>query len=383
MSTRAKRRARVPRQLSQGVVHEQPQSTCPTAARPRLWWIVPAILFVATVAVAGAWQVSNAAPSAPLASIGTAPDALPVCLAAKEGDVNAKWRRAVGKRNEDGKVVLTLQDEAGQLFTLAAPVGTGVRSKEDGKRGELVLSRLASLPEQIDMDHFPFPRANIETVRKGQQVVTRNPETGKTELKTVARTFRHTATELVEVELADPNTGKVVDTLRATPEHPFFTPDGIVAMSKLGTGTQVVTRGGVPLVVKSIKLEPHPEGVPVYNLEVEDDHTYFVGQANGGTWVHNACFGNPAKLADHFARHGADFAAADAAAYEGQAAKFLTGARDPATLSKIRPNGDTVLFNPNTDEFGVISRSNSIRTYYKPNPAVHNSPTNLDYFNAQ
>ena len=29
------------------------------------------------------------------------------------------------------------------------------------------------------------------------------------------------------------------------------------------------------------------EGYDVYNFVVEDDHTYFVGKANGGAWVHN------------------------------------------------------------------------------------------------
>jgi hypothetical protein len=39
--------------------------------------------------------------------------------------------------------------------------------------------------------------------------------------------------------------------------------------------------------VKSSRRAAHPEGVAVYNFEVEDDHTYFIGNAQGGTWVHN------------------------------------------------------------------------------------------------
>ena len=120
-------------------------------------------------------------------------------------------------------------------------------------------------------------------------MVSRDPQTGKTELKTVARTFEHKAYELVELELADAQTGMAVDKLRGTPEHPFFTSEGMVLMGKLAVGQQVTTRDGKVLVVKSTRREVHPEGVPVYNFEVEDDHTYFVGQANGGTWVHNDC----------------------------------------------------------------------------------------------
>ena len=49
----------------------------------------------------------------------------------------------------------------------------------------------------------------------------------------------------------------------------------------------VISPRGPPLVVKSVAIENHPEGVPVYNFTIEDDHTYFVGKVNGGIWVHN------------------------------------------------------------------------------------------------
>jgi hypothetical protein len=52
-------------------------------------------------------------------------------------------------------------------------------------------------------------------------------------------------------------------------------------------------------------------------------------------------------------------------------------------LETIRPNGDVVRYDPTTDEFGVVNADGTIRTYYKPDPAVHGYPTNLDYFNAQ
>jgi filamentous hemagglutinin len=91
------------------------------------------------------------------------------------------------------------------------------------------------------------------------------------------------------------------------------------------------------------------------------------------------------KLQDHFTRHGGDFGASTAAEYEQQAAGFLTGPRGAGVLEKVRPfpNGDVVRYNPATEEFGVLSPNGTIRTYFKPDPAVHGYPTNLDYFNAQ
>jgi pyocin large subunit-like protein len=52
-------------------------------------------------------------------------------------------------------------------------------------------------------------------------------------------------------------------------------------------------------------------------------------------------------------------------------------------LTTVRPNGDTVRFNPTTDEFGILGRDGVIRTYYRTDPSEHGYPTNLDYFDAQ
>jgi len=128
----------------------------------------------------------------------------------------------------------------------------------------------------------------IEEIKEGDTVATRDPSTGKTETKQVVRTFKHPAHETITVQLTDSQTGEVVDTLTATPEHPFFVPgQGAIPLGQLGIGTQVVTRSGPALVIASLVKHAHPQGVSVYNFEVEDDHTYFVGTASGGAWVHN------------------------------------------------------------------------------------------------
>ena len=78
--------------------------------------------------------------------------------------------------------------------------------------------------------------------------------------------------------------------MTATPEHPFYVPgQGMTALGKLGIGTLVVTRAGPSVVVHSLVRQHSAAGILVYNLEVEGDHTYFVGTANGGEWVHNVC----------------------------------------------------------------------------------------------
>ena len=94
-------------------------------------------------------------------------------------------------------------------------------------------------------------------------------------------------------------------------------------------------------------------------------------------------FADTAKLLDHFARHGGDFGAASASDYEQMANDFLNDPRPTGVLDKTRANGDTVRFNPATQEFGIVKADGTLRTYYKPDPLIHGFPSNMDYFNAQ
>ena len=75
---------------------------------------------------------------------------------------------------------------------------------------------------------------------------------------------------------------------------------GFVEAGSLGIGTSLVSRAGPALQVTGLTWQKNKAqelaagsssasfgGYTVYNLTVEDDHTFFVGTANGGTWVHN------------------------------------------------------------------------------------------------
>jgi len=92
------------------------------------------------------------------------------------------------------------------------------------------------------------------------------------------------------------------ETITCTPEHPLFVQgQGWVEAGSLGIGTSLVSRAGPALQVTDLTWEKNKAeelaagtgssfgGYTVYNLTVEDDHTFFVGSAGGGTWVHNVC----------------------------------------------------------------------------------------------
>ncbi len=69
-----------------------------------------------------------------------------------------------------------------------------------------------------------------------------------------------------------------------TGNHPFWVKDkGWTESDLLKPGDLVQAKDGGWLKVES--LTPRVERATGYNLEVETDHTYFVG--NSGAWVHN------------------------------------------------------------------------------------------------
>jgi len=120
----------------------------------------------------------------------------------------------------------------------------------------------------------------VEQMKQGDQVVSRDPATGKTEARRVERTTVRKVASVATVALADGVSGQVVQTLIATLEHPFYVVGkGFVEAADLGIGSQVVTRAGPPLVVKDVTVTSRREGYTVYNL-VEGNHTYFVGTAS-------------------------------------------------------------------------------------------------------
>jgi RHS repeat-associated protein len=95
-------------------------------------------------------------------------------------------------------------------------------------------------------------------------------------------------------------------------------------------------------------------------------------------------WGNPATLADHFARHGADFGAASEEAYAQQASRFFQQGLREELPTKIDPKTGTIrVYEPETNTFGAYNANGTTRTFYKPDPSVHGYPTNWDYWQSQ
>ena len=120
----------------------------------------------------------------------------------------------------------------------------------------------------------------IEKIRIGDLVLSRDETTGKTEAKKVIRLFRHQVTQTLVLHFRG---GTTIET---TPSHPFYVQGrGFIPAGQLAIGTSIVTRAGPSTVLE--RFERHSKTAIVYNFEVQDFHTYFVGK--NGLWVHNKC----------------------------------------------------------------------------------------------
>ena len=121
----------------------------------------------------------------------------------------------------------------------------------------------------------------IETIEAGDRVWAENPDTGEKELKTVVQTFVNETSELIHVCV----NGEEIIT---TPGHPFYSPvKGWTVACKLRAGDILVLQSGKYVIVEKIQHEILESPVKVYNFEVEDFHTYYVGES--AVLVHNVC----------------------------------------------------------------------------------------------
>lgn len=121
----------------------------------------------------------------------------------------------------------------------------------------------------------------IEEIKPDQLVWAEDPATGERALKRVVCLFRNEKYELVHLQIKG-------ETITTTVGHPFFVQGkGWVAAKDLHINDKLKLQNGEDAFVDEIGLEQLDTPVQVFNFEVEDFHTYFVG--SNGVLVHNLC----------------------------------------------------------------------------------------------
>lgn len=124
----------------------------------------------------------------------------------------------------------------------------------------------------------------IEQIPLGTLVVAQDPDSGDVTAQPTTATFTHHVHSTLLLHLSDGST------LHTTRQHRFFVPEhGFLAAGRLTPGMSVVTLSNQYLTV--LGSTPVESEAVVYNLEVANAHTYFVGQQ--GVWVHNKKIDDP------------------------------------------------------------------------------------------
>ena len=97
------------------------------------------------------------------------------------------------------------------------------------------------------------------------------------------QTFENEVDELVTVSTSD---GQQVT---ATPGHKFYANNDWVSAEDLRAGDVLVNVNGKRVIVEQVQHEILDSPVKVYNFEVADNHTYFVGDGDGMAVHNSAC----------------------------------------------------------------------------------------------
>ena len=122
--------------------------------------------------------------------------------------------------------------------------------------------------------------AAIETIKAGDYVLSTDSDTMQTTYKPVLETYIRKVDRLVHLIIS----GEEIIT---TVDHPFYVQGrGFIEAGNLLVGDKLVSAIGEDLLIENYNIEETENLVDVYNFQVEDFHTYHVGDC--AVWVHNA-----------------------------------------------------------------------------------------------
>lgn len=122
----------------------------------------------------------------------------------------------------------------------------------------------------------------IEEIEVGDKVLAYDEETGEQAYKKVVRLFRNETYEWYHIFVND-------EEIVCTGGHPFYSTkyDKFVAAKDLETDDKLLFSNGEYGIINQIEVELLVEPQTTYNFEVEDFHTYYVGENE--VLTHNKC----------------------------------------------------------------------------------------------
>ena len=181
--------------------------------------------------------------------------------------------RKIAKKYITGEASFTWEEIKGDLFKVAM-TGTSMwgSAKDFGTSYCFVAGTLVTTEEGQEP---------IEEIEVGDKVLSEDETTGEVAVKTVTETYVNETDELIHI-------GVNGETISATPTHPFYVDKlGWTLARSLRAGDVLVLSNGELVTVEWVQHEILESPIKVYNFEVEDFHTYFVGENR--VLVHNMC----------------------------------------------------------------------------------------------
>ncbi|WP_379143213.1 polymorphic toxin-type HINT domain-containing protein, partial [Paenibacillus sp. sgz500992] len=166
---------------------------------------------------------------------------------------------------------------AGMIFIELTPQGKTAKLTNKGTdfiRGALKTCNCFTAGTKVQTDEGEKP---IEEIEVGDKVLSKDDETGEVAYKEATATFNHETDEIYQIHVGD-------QVIESTFNHPFYVEGkGWTFVKDLKVGDLLVQSDGNTLKIDSIELlHKH---VTVYNMTVDEFHTYFVSDL--GIWVHN------------------------------------------------------------------------------------------------
>lgn len=124
----------------------------------------------------------------------------------------------------------------------------------------------------------------IESIKVGDAVWAWDEENGQAVARRVVELSRHQDRPVVEVRIQ--NAFGLIESIVATPNHPFFVHgEGWVEARDLSVGQRLQTHE--QSFAQVLQVSQRSDLQTVYNFTVEGVHNYFVGESD--VLVHNAC----------------------------------------------------------------------------------------------
>lgn len=163
-------------------------------------------------------------------------------------------------------------------FMIGAVVGSvGVCSGLIKPTACFVAGTMVAVPSSTGTAYAP-----IEQLMPGDYVYSYDVAAGICSINLIIDTTVRRANTVVEVSVTD-------ETITTTEDHPFYCLNrhGWVAAADLESGDELLLLNGNTASIDAIETKQFEEPLNVYNLTIDEDHTYFVGFAS--VLVHNSC----------------------------------------------------------------------------------------------